>query len=316
MPTQDAMQLKEKILTTIRINGPSLPVHIARTTGLSILFSSAFLSELLSEKKIKISNMKVGSSPVYYLPNQDHMLERFSEHLKSKEKDAYLLLKENRFLRDTELEPAIRIALRMIKDFAIPFQKDSQIYWRYFTVPESEFSEVKETKKEIQPEKVIEEKEEIKEVEQITPKLEITKVEEEKAPKEETLDVLDKEEKPKKLKRETKAKSPRQTKKKSVANDKFFNKVKEFLSNKGVEISGVEGFSKSDITLRIKEGKKEKLLMAFNKKRISEADIVKAHKKSKELSLPYSVLTLGETPKKVDSFIEAAKNLSNIERLE
>jgi len=31
--------------------GPSLPVHIASETGLSMLFASAFLSELLSEKK-------------------------------------------------------------------------------------------------------------------------------------------------------------------------------------------------------------------------------------------------------------------------
>ena len=87
---QDALGVKEKIIQIIKRRGPSLPAHIAKETELSILFSSAFLSELFSEKKIRISAMKVGSSPLYFLPGQESFLENFAHHLKSKEKEAFL----------------------------------------------------------------------------------------------------------------------------------------------------------------------------------------------------------------------------------
>ena len=126
--TQDAGQIKERILSIIQSQGPSLPVHIAAQTGLSIIFASAFLSELISDKKIKISNLRVGSSPLYLVPGQEQMLENFSQYLKSKEKDAFILLKEKKFLKDSEMEPAIRVALRGIKDFAIAFRKGDEIF--------------------------------------------------------------------------------------------------------------------------------------------------------------------------------------------
>ena len=59
----------------------------------------------------------------------------------------------------------------------------------------------------------------------------------------------------------------------------------------------------------------EKLLVAYNKKRISELDILNAHKKASEKNLPYVILSLGETSKKLTSFIEAIKDLSGIEKI-
>jgi len=91
MPTQDTSGIKGNILSILKQRGPSLPVHIARETSLSILFASAFLSELLSERKIKISNMRVGSSPIYYILGQENQLENFSLHLNNKEKEAFTI---------------------------------------------------------------------------------------------------------------------------------------------------------------------------------------------------------------------------------
>ena len=51
MPTQDTSKIKENIISTLKRRGPCLPVHIASEIGTSILFASAFLSELVSEKK-------------------------------------------------------------------------------------------------------------------------------------------------------------------------------------------------------------------------------------------------------------------------
>ncbi|MEK6820994.1 MAG: hypothetical protein AABY11_01170, partial [archaeon] len=136
---QNALEIKEKILWALKKRGPSLPVHVAKEAGLSILFAGAFLSELVADKKVKISDMKVGSSPIYFLNDHAPMLERFSKHLNSREKDAFILLREKKFLNDREQSPVIRVALRAIRDFAIPFNRNGQIIWRYYTVPESEF---------------------------------------------------------------------------------------------------------------------------------------------------------------------------------
>jgi len=97
MSTKNALELKENIISIMKRRGPSLPVHVAKETGLSILFASAFLSELIADKRIKYTEMKVGSSPIYFLNEHAPMLEKFSQHLSSREKDAFNLLKEKRF---------------------------------------------------------------------------------------------------------------------------------------------------------------------------------------------------------------------------
>src|SRR3989344_4413814 len=129
MPIQDAQKLKEVMVSLLRIRGPTLPVHIAKDAGLTILFASAFLSELISDKKIKMSYMRIGSSPLYFLEGQENLLENFSEYLKSREKEAFLLLKEKKFLKHSEQEPAIRVALNEIKDFAAPFRTGGEMFW-------------------------------------------------------------------------------------------------------------------------------------------------------------------------------------------
>ena len=283
---QNTSEIKEKIISIFKRRGPSLPIHISRETELSILFASAFLSELLAEKKIKISNMRVGSSPIYFIPGQEFMLEKFSEFLKSKEKEAFLLLKEEKFLKDSKQEPAIRVALRELKDFAIPFKKDEEIYWRYFNVPESEFEKVEE--------KVVEtSKEPVKIL-----------INEEK-----TKEVLKKEKRKKISKKPVKTKSSKQ-------NEKFLTKVKDFLMKSSIEINSIENIGKNELVLKVKENGKEKLFFAYNKKRITEKEIVKAGKKASEEKLKYSIFFLGTLPKKISDFREALRNMDNIGKLE
>jgi hypothetical protein len=293
MAAQDTTALKEKIVSIIKNRGPSFPAHISSQVGMSILFTSAFLSELLSEKKLKISNMRVGSSPLYFIPGQEPLLERYSGSLKSREKDAFEMLKDKKFLVDNEQEPAIRVAIRAIKDFAIPFEKNDKLYWRYLTASENELV-VK------LPEKKIEKKE----VKKNEPK------------KDKDLGIL---EKPKQVKKKAPVKKKVATKKKpsnNGKNDKFFNKVKEYLLDKGIEISDIISFSKDDLVLKVKENEVESIIFAYNKKRINEEDIVKAHKKIVDFGLGYSILCLGEPAKKTTNLIEAIKGLNNIQNID
>ena len=326
---QNALEIKEKILWALRKRGPSLPVHIAKETGLSILFAGAFLSELVADKKIKFTDMKVGSSPIYFLNDHAPMLERFSQHLNSREKDAFLLLREKKFLKDREQSPVIRVALRAIKDFAVSFIKNGEVIWRYYAVPESEF--LPETKPEIKEEipakhgqdkeAIAPEKEEEKKL--IKLKIHIPKKEESRPvvaelnKKEETkeqqkeLGIFEKPGKPKKQGAKKEAK-----KKKAKIDDNFFNKVKEWITGNAMEIIDIRNFNKNELHLKVKKDGKEHLLVAYNKKRISDSDLIKANKKARELGLGYAILSFGELQKKMSDIIDAAKNLTDIKKIE
>lgn len=129
---------KERIKQFIDINGPSLPVHISNHLKLDSLLSSAFLSDLLSDKELKISSLRVGNSPVYYMQGQEFQLEKFANFLPGKEREAFYLLKEQGVLKDTLMLPAIRVALRAIKDFSFPLEYNSELYWRFIKVNEQQ----------------------------------------------------------------------------------------------------------------------------------------------------------------------------------
>ena len=70
------------------------------------------------------------------------------------------------------------------------------------------------------------------------------------------------------------------------------------------------------MVLRVKIKGEEKLLVAYNKKRISEEDILNAYKKATEFNLKYIILSLGEPLKKINNLIKAIKDLSEIEKIE
>ena len=290
MAQKDTSEIKEKILSTLRLRGPNLPVPLSKEIGMSPLFTSAFLSELLSEKKLRISHMKIGSSPAYFLPGQEPQLEKFAQHLKSREKDAFELLQQKKVLQDTKQLPAIRVALRSIKDFAIPFKKEGEIFWRYLTTPEPKTIQISTP-----PQKP-------------TPPLKPLISQENKEAQKDKLGIF--------KKTPPKEPAPKKRKPSNKGNEKFFNQVKEFLKAKHMDILDIEGFSKSDLTFKIRKNGKEHLLVAYNKKRIADTDITKAHKKATEQNLPYIILSKGEPTKKLGELIQAAKDLSNLEKMD
>jgi len=327
--------MKNRIVSFIKIKGPVLPIHIFKETKTTLLLSSAFLSDLVSEKTLKLSNLKVGGSPVYYLPGQEAMLENFHIHLPKKEQEAFQLLKDKKVLKDDKQEPAIRVALRNIKDFAMPFSvklQDKQlVFWQYFSLSEEEARKlISEMLESAYPEKAVEE-----------PKVEETKVEEAKPvivsevqPKVEQ--VL--EEKPEpieeiKLENELKKtiqenlglsgktiepifKTEEIKEKPKHQKVSFLEQTKAFLVSKNIEFLGVEKIAKKEIFVKIKQNGKETLLLALDKKKVDESDILKAYKRAQTLNLPYTILARGETSKKLKESIDAHKTLGSIEMLE
>ena len=129
---------KSKVLEFLKANGPSIPVKISTHLGVDTMLASAFLADLLSDKEIKMSKMKVGNSPIYFLSGQESRLQEFSNYLGGKERQAFDLLKEKKILRDRNQEPAIRVALRSIKDFAFAFKVREETFWRFYLVDHHE----------------------------------------------------------------------------------------------------------------------------------------------------------------------------------
>lgn len=144
MPTDlgKVERYKERISSYLQTKGPSLPIHIANALGVSTIFASAFLGEMFSDRQLKMSSMRVGSSPIYYLAEQEAQLEQFVEYLNVREREALALLKDQKILKDEEQPPVVRVALRAIPDFAKSFSvrdgSEVKVFWRYFTVSEAE----------------------------------------------------------------------------------------------------------------------------------------------------------------------------------
>ena len=254
-------QKKQKIISFLKIAGPSLPVRIAKTIEMDPVFASAILSELLETKQIKTSHMKVGASPLYFIPGQEQKLEDHTENLKSIEKEAFLKLKQNKILTDENEEPAIRVALRNIKDFAIPFKSQGKIMWKYTFATEKETKQIKE---------------EPKKIESIFTK-------------------------------------PRN--KTSSSTKSFLKEIEEFLEKQNTKIISIEEVDKKKVIAKTGSEFQTTLLFAFNKKRITEGELMKCYKKAKTLNLPYRIITTGEPTKKMNETIDAYKKLIKFDKL-
>ncbi|MBW2971773.1 hypothetical protein KY359_01935 [Candidatus Woesearchaeota archaeon] len=163
------MDHREKLINIVKEHGPLLPAQINKEMRTNVLFASAMLAEMVDSKKLKLSSMKVGGSPLYYCEGQEHLLERFSDRLGSQESKAFNLLKGVKVLRDRDQDPQVRVALREIKDFAVPLEVTangySDLFWKYYLVSDGDAqSLIKDyLNKKQQAEEVREDEEEIRE---------------------------------------------------------------------------------------------------------------------------------------------------------
>jgi hypothetical protein len=169
------VELKESIYKYVSSYGPVLPVPVAKQFKGTTIFISALLSELVSSKRIIMSRAKIGGSPLYYCKHQeDKLYEKLKTKIGSKQKEALDLLSEKKVVRDRDLLPFERVALREMVDFAKPIRltinDTEELFWRWYTNPDEEtkvaiegilekiYTPEKETEEEILPsKKVIEE---------------------------------------------------------------------------------------------------------------------------------------------------------------
>lgn len=342
---------KESIISFIRRNGPSLPVSIARSIESSPLFASAFLSELGAERKVKMSNMKVGSSPLYYLPEQEHLLEKFIDHLNTREKEAFQKLKESKVLEDESLEPVIRVALRSIKDFAIPVKirinENSKIFWKFFTISDQELKQTLQNQFSNNNQEIPKPKEEATPVSLQTPELKeeskgvdssqqetktkqkfespIEKKQDQiELPKEKEIEETKKEEEEEpeeeqETSEEKEIEQKREAPQPKKIESNFTEKLKEHLESRNIEIISILSEKKKEITAKVRIetpiGKHSFFLLAKDKKKVNENDLTIAIQNAQTKKLSAIVASTGELDKKASAYLDDWHGLVKFEKI-
>jgi hypothetical protein len=277
LSTQNIPEKKAKILEHLRRRGPSLPSSISSSINLSLLFTSALLSEMHRDGTIKMSHLKIGGSPLYLLEGQESQLDRFTKHLEKKEQEALDHLRKNSVLEDEKIEPSHRVALRNIRDFAIMMRitlgDQEKIFWRLNTLTKEE------TEKKI------------KDI--------LEKGRPRKKGKELRLVAKPKE---KEKKEEKEKKIPRKKKKKEEIESKIIEylKTNNLALIKEIKQGDVFGVAISTTPL----GRMKFLIMLKNKKKISNSDITLALHEGQKNKMPVLMLTPGTLTKKTEKYAE------------
>ncbi len=289
----DVLDIKNKIVDYIRENGISIPVRISKAVSLEPVFVAAILSEMVSSKMLKITNFRLGSSFFYYLDGQEKQIEQIGEkYFGGVEKEAFLLLKKNNILKDIEQKPAIRVALRNIKDFAVPFNKDNELFWKYVFFEEKEESilvNIEENKKE-----VIENLEETRNLDKMN---DLENIRDNK------LDIFEKDS------------SEENNRKEDIKYYKipFIEEVKSFLQKKGFEYFDLLEDNRNEIIGIILAdtsfGKNKFLVVAKNKKMLNDNDLIFAKNKADSLKMPLLILSKDKLNKKASDYLNEFSNL-------
>lgn len=293
----DIQGKKDKILLLLKENGPSLPVQVARAIEMDPVFASAIASELLGLKQIKTSHLKVGASMLYLLHGQEQRLEEHTDNLKSIEKEAYLKLKKNKLIKDEDEEPAIRVALRNIKDFAVPFKFQDKIMWKYAFVPNEEIEKLLSSPKK---------KDEIKKKESIieeVPKAWKVKREEIKKAKNETKKIEN-------IFHSHKEKlddSPQEPEDEKIE-IKFLTEIKDFLKQKNIKFIEEIRTEKKEIVATInitsQLGDTNFLLIAKNKKTTTKNEIEATIQMAIKNKMPCLLIIRREPSKSIQKIID------------
>lgn len=280
-------ELRNKILQIVKEEGPVLPVQISRKLTSNTIFAGAMLSELVASKEILISHAKVGGSPVYYSKGQEQKLNMLYSHLPQKEKEAFTLLQQHQILEDKAQDPAIRVALRSIKDFAFPLIKgsDQKLYWKWYLTSEAEAEELlKQKEPKIHP------------PQEIKQELEEHKTKKEEFPKEIQQQIL-------------KEELPTITLKEAHEEEGIITKAKEYLLKRNIKEGDrytIQKKKEYEILAQVPSelGYLPFYIHILDKKKISEKEIEETYKRAQSKKRLGALLSTGILTKKAKKELE------------
>lgn len=275
------IEYRERILALAEAQ-PLLPNHVAKEMGVNTLMASAMLSEMSSKGILKVSALKVGSSPLYYKPDRKEHLLTFLGSLNDKDRKTAELLKEQRVLRDTAQEPLTRVSLRAIKDFAVPLNVSTngatELFWKWYLLSDQEAEQ------------------DIRNI----------------------LEPKSKEAIPEKPREAVPAGAPagrRRKTAKTLSPDEFLNHVHSFFSSNKIEVLeqiAIKKKSEYDFIIKLDStvGALTYYCKAKNKKSLAESDVSHAFVQGQLRKLPVLLVTTGDLTRQAGLLAQDLKGLT------
>lgn len=335
------MRDQDKILYFLKVVGPTIPSKVAKNINTEILLASAHLSDLASQGKVKISSLKIGGTPLYYLQGQEEQLYHFAAgNLNPKDFQVLEILKQQKILREGSLDLLSRVALRSLKDFAIPLHVtvggDKELFWKWHllsdeeaasnikqmlfireeTIPVSSIAEEQQTLQAVDPSSSQEsenkstlslQREEAFEEEQDFRKEELLQ---EELPREELREKIEKVLSQNKAKTARSKRAPRKQKIEGdkIETDSFLPWAEQYLATKEIFIKEKEVIRKNtEINLLIKVpsvmGKVTYFCKAKKKAKCDEGDLSAAYMEAQIKKLPLLFIYTHELTKKAQEML-------------
>jgi len=310
------MDVQDKIISLLKDGGPTIPSKVAKHINTNILFASAHLSDLVSQGKVLISNLKIGGSPLYYLSGQEARLYDFAlGNLNTKDLKVLDKLKEKKVLRESSLDLLSKVSLRSLKDFAVPlkvnFYGNVELFWKWHLLPQEETNQAihdlleKSIDREKKVEPVEEPKKEKEEIEEPIPV--VNEEAPKKIPKAESLQEVQKT-----LTGEKKLSKKKKTavKHKKARQDELLLQIERYFKKLDVAINEhkiIRKDSELDLLVNVPSvvGDIIYFCKAKNKNKCDERDISSAYMESLMKKVPLLFLYSGELTKKAKLMIES-----------
>jgi len=292
------MTEQDQILAFLAQSGPTIPSKVAKLLNCQILLASAHLSDLAAQGKVKISHLKYGGSPLYYLAGQEEQLDLFAAgNLNPKDLLVWQRLKGQKLLREQEQDLLTKVALRGLKDFAIPLQVTvegkTELFWKWHLFSEEETNQKITHLLQPIPASALEDKplplpETVKALPEQLPE----------QPKEQQKTLLgEKEEKPK----------PRE---KKIINDEFLPEVEKVFSRLKIKVDQKEILRKNaEMNLLVKVpsivGEMTYFCKAKKKAKCDEKDLAAAYMEAQGKKLPLLFMYTSELTKKAQEMLRS-----------
>jgi hypothetical protein len=282
---------EQRIVDMVTTGGPILPIIVSKGLGVETYLAGAMLSSLVKNGHLKISQKKIGSSPLYYKGGQERKVqEMLYKELNDLEQKALERVRNLKVATDSELYPQERFLLRSMADFVTLLtvkQGEQEIgIWKHNSVSEQELNELLKVKLTAPP----------KEEQKLPEKLP------EPAKPEEHLKLV--EAPPKQRTVHRKPKQP----------SEFVNRAKQYLKDIKAEIIEEKPVKRDEhfftIELQTVLGRQNFLVKAKGKKAVSESEISQFYLECMNAKKPGLLLVPSEISKKVESFAE--KNVGKI----
>ena len=295
---------REQILALAQ-NKPLLPNDVAKVLNTNMLMAAAMLSELSATKKLRVSRLKVGSSPLYFLPQKEEQLVDFLGSLSEKDRQTAEALRMNKVMKDSAQDPLTRVSLRQIGDFSraltVTIESNDELFWKWFLVSDLEALEV--IKSIVGGKKAVPEKEAVEAVKEKSRVVGSEAMAQEMSQQQAVLVPV------------KQVSVADNSKRVMVSKDDFSKRVDSFFSSANINIieqkmlkKGKEGVYVIELPSAV--GRLTYYCKSKGKKSITEADVSQAFVEGQLRKLPVLMVSSGELNKKAKELLQQLKGVS------